>query len=515
MRLSLVFISSSFFFEFSFTEKIQSRQAANCTNIDSPPHPSCWDTLGVSSWLSQWANQHRNCTGSNIAQLSEANNSWAACFLHSFDTGTISQANARNLSDLDSILAVSLDDEDALNHLTPQDHVRYTYVIHALSSIKQLYAAWNRIAMPSSNGSSVNAIFRLLSPDQQTKLALQDVYQSLLIGLAFLLGPAISIVPLGLFPGNITGLLLELLHVATINPGLEMSVLSNNSGRPEQTVSLSYLTSNASLLDQTVTSVIQSGLHAVMTNLDTFLNITAYGTFSSPRQIMLPENSSYLQQPFLTYLISTILSHNGWTLLALPGIDPVALSQSISGTLPQWVLSNCPSCNLPIDLGCSSYDEYNQCGRWWYSEDLNSNFTLVQENNTHTDPTNLLTTIFEQGWTSGELLFENAAICDEPPSLVNIITEVPKWSRPASSVTDYMDSWFWHLLEIAPRNGTAQVDIVVSKYLNQYIESRPGPVSHPPDTLFKISGGKVDLSCVSQLNLQMAWNFTAIMAGEL
>lgn len=70
-----------------------------------------------------------------------------------------------------------------------------------------------------------------------------------------------------------------------------------------------------------------------------------------------------------------------WTVLALVGIDVAALSQTSTGTLPSWILNNCPTCTPPVNFGCTSYDENSHCGRWWYSEDLNSSFTLVQAGN--------------------------------------------------------------------------------------------------------------------------------------
>ena len=55
----------------------------------------------------------------------------------------------------------------------------------------------------------------------------------------------------------------------------------------------------------------------------------------------------------------------------------------------------------------------------------------------------------------------------------------------------------WH------RYGTASVDVVVGDDFNAYIELRPGPVSHPLNTLVNVSGGKIDFSYLSQLDLQV------------
>ena len=257
-------------------------------------------------------------------------------------------------------------------------------------------------------------------------------------------------------------------------------------------------------LTTTLGSGIQNFLQSTTTHLDIFRNLTANGAFSTPQPWFIPPDPAILAQPFNTFLISSILAQKKWTVLALVGIDVAALSQTSTGTLPSWVLNNCPTCTPPVNLGCTSYDENSHCGRWWYSEDLNSSFTLVQAGNLRNDPTNLITTAFDQGWTTGTLLFENAAICDEPLSLVETLSTIPKMDRPALPLTDYMDSWFWRLLGVAPLKGTASVDIDASDDFNNYIESHPGSVSHPGNTLVDITGGRIDFSYMSQLNLQVA-----------
>lgn len=93
--------------------------------------------------------------------------------------------------------------------------------------------------------------------------------------------------------------------------------------------------------------------------------------------------------------------------------------------------------------------------------------------------------MFQQGWTTGALLFEKAAICDGSASLAEKLFAIPKWERPASPLTDYTDSWFGRLLSIRPLNGTASDDIVLSDDSNAYLES------HPRKTLFNYSVGEL------------------------
>lgn len=402
-------------------------------------------------------------------------------------------------------------DQDALEIMPVEDRPRYLYVLRALSRIREFFIGWSDavISNATASESDISAIWMALDPTQQSSFAGADLYQALILGLPFFLAYNGTGIPLGLALEDIGGLLLELVDLAVV-PLSDLSIPFNISGLVEA----SAVPSEFGRFSKTLGSGLQYGLQSIVNNLGTFRNVTTDGAFATAQQWSIPQGPASLAQPFYTFLVSSILAQNNWTVLALVGIDVVALSQSSSGTLPGWVLSNCPTCTPPLNFGCTSYDEQSQCGRWWYSEDLNSSFTLVQGSNPSNDPTNLISTIFRQGWTTGSLLFENAAICDEPPSLVERLSTIPKWERPASPVRDYMDSWFWRLLGIAPLKGTASVDVVVSDDFNAYIESHPGPVGHPRNTLFNVSGGKIDFACMSQLDLQVGWNWSGIAVGD-
>lgn len=397
--------------------------------------------------------------------------------------------------------------------MTPvEDRPLYLYALAALSSVRDFFVGWNDALASNATASEseISAILLTLDPDNNTSFACDDLYQALILGLPFFLAYNGTGIPLGLSLEDIGGLLLELVGFAVV-PLPNISAPANITGVIKGSALFSILPQLTGVED----SGVQHGLGSLVQNLGTFRNVTTGGAFATPQPWSIPQDPASLAQPLYTFLVSSILVQNNWTVLALVGIDVAALSQSSNGTLPGWALNSCPSCTTTVSFGCSSYDENSQCGRWWYSEDLNSSFTLVQASNPNNDPTNLISTIFRQGWTTGSLLFENAATCDEPPSLVNTLSSIPKLERPVSPLTDYMDSWFWRLLGIATLNDTASVDIVVSDDFNAYIESHPGPVRHPRNTLFSVSGGKIDFSCMSQLDLQVGWNWSAIIAGDL
>lgn len=509
--MALSFISISPFVSCFYNHDIQSRQIADCTDATATTSPSCWNVLGIPAWLSQFAGPNSTCATSHLASLAGANLSWDACFILTLDNDTQGQIVADGLGRMDVNTTSTGLYQEALEVMSLEDRQRYLYVLGALSDLSNFFVDWNDTLASkfSASNSNTSAIMATLDPNEQASFAGDELYQALLLGLPFFLAYNGTGIPLGLSLEDISGLLLELVQIADV-PLANLSTPTNFTGVIEASALLSALTQFATTLGTRV----QYGLQSITDNLDTFRNTTANGAFASPQSWSIPQDPASFAQPFNTFLVSSILAQNNWTVFALVGIDVAALSQTSGGTLPAWVLSNCLTCTPPVNFGCSSYDTKSQCGRWWYSEDLNSSFTLVQRSNSSNDPTDLISTIFQQGWTTGDLLLENSALCDEPPSLVHTLSMIPQLERPASPTTDYMDSWFWRLLGVAPLEDTASVDIVVSDNFSAYIESRPALINHPRNTISNISGGKIDFACMSQLDVQVGWNFSGIVAGD-
>lgn len=491
---------------------VQERQAASCSSPGAVSSSECWEDLGIPAWISEFSGSNSTCARSNIASLTQTDLSWGDCFVLAINHGTEGQRVDEGLGSLDANTTVDSLQHDALEVMPLQDRPRYVYVLRALSRIRSFFVDWNDVVSSSAtaNGSDVSTILAALDPENRTSFAGRNLYQALTLGLPFYLAYNGTGIPLGLSLQDIGGVLYELVYLARVSFS-NASIPSNTSA----SVQASALPFRLPQVASTVSSAVQNGLREVTAYLATFRVYTEDGTFVAAQPWSIPQDSAILAQPLNTFLASSILAQNNWTVLALVGIDVAALAQISNGTLPYWALSNCPACTTPVNFGCTTYNENGQCGRWWYSEDLNSSFTLIQTSNLGNDPTDLITTIFDQGWSTGSLLFENAAICDEPSSLGAALATIPTQERPSSPLRDYMDSWFWKLLAIAPVVGEeSSVDIVVSSTFNRYIESRPGPVSHPANTLFSVHDTTVDFACMSQLDLQVAWNWTGIIAGD-
>ena len=517
--ISSILIAIVPLFFLSRAQELISRQTADCTNPVAGTNASCWESLGIPAWLSQVAGSSSNCATSGLANLTDAGSSWGPCFVLSINRGDEGQTVAQQMGLLDTYMTADSLDQSALQQMPANDHPRYLYVLRALSRLGQFFDAWNNdvSSYVIASGIDVPAIVATLDLQTQTSFPSDELYRALLLGLPFSIAyngsflPAFNSIgiPNELSLEDIGGLLLELAELATV-PLSNVSASATSTNVTEASAILTGLME----LSTTLSSRVQDALQSVTSDIDTFLNVTANGTFVSAQSWTIPQGPGILLQPLDTYLVSSILAQEDWTILALVGIDVAALSQTSTGSLPAWVLSNCPTCTPPVNFGCSSYDANNQCGRWWYSQNLNSSFTLVQATNSSNDPTDLIATVFQQGWTTGQLLFENAAICAEPSRLVQTLETMQRSRRPASPITDYMDSWFWRLMGVASRSGTASVDIVVSNAFNEFIASRPGPTHHPAGTVFNITDGKIDFACMSQLDVQVGWNWSGIVAGD-
>ena len=503
----------------SDSQNLHSRQSSTrCTDPGAGMNSSCWDILDIPAWLSQFAGPNSTCATSSLSTIAGSTSSWGTCFVLDVNDGDEGQTIANGLGSLDADTTANTLDQYALSAVPVGDRARHIYVLEALSRLSEFFVDWSQDVSSYVIASEfdVPTILDTLDPDRLSSFPADDLYRALLLGLPFSIAyngtflPPFSVmgIPPELSLVDMGGLLRELVGLAEV----PLSNLSATAGNAS-TVRASDLPLGLTQFADALRSRLQEGLQSMTTDLDTFRNATADGTFATAEHWSIPQGPGILLQPLDTYLVSSILAQSNWAIVALVGVDVAALTQNSTGTLPAWALSNCPTCTPPVDFGCQGYDSNNQCGRWWYSQDLNSSFTLVQERNLSNDPTELITTVFQQGWTTGNLLFENAAICDEPTNLVGLLESLEVAGRPASPLTDYMDSWFWRLMGVVSRAGTASVDVIVSDPFNRYIASKPGPVNHPAGTLYNITNDRIDFSCISQLDLQLAWNWTGIRAG--
>ncbi|KAI4220338.1 MAG: hypothetical protein L6R40_008687 [Gallowayella cf. fulva] len=486
---------------FSHTQYLQPSQPFNCSDLEADTTPSCWNILGIPSWLSQFSGSNATCVTSN---LTDKVYGWSDCLqLVATEVGYLGHS-----SKIFNILQLPLEERQ-----------RYRYVYKAMSElngelVRQYMDAIVSNAVAGSN--DISAILAFLDPERRTSFAGKDLYQAIMLGLPIYYAYNGTGIPSGFSLQDISGILLELIRLANTS-------LPNLPDPAEFTglIPSFALPSALSNLTLTLSSGVQEMWDTLAHDLSTFLNVTANGAFVSSEHWHVPTELDFVSRTLNTFLVTSILAQQNWTVFALVGIDVAALSQSPTTTLPAWVLANDPTApqHPTHNFGCTHYTPHNQCGRWWYSTSLHTSFTLLQPRNPSHDPVALLTQILTRGWTTGSLLFENAALCAEPPSLTDITAPISPQQTlsTASPITNSTDSWFHRLLTTSPpNNSTAHINdtIAVSEALNSYIETHPGIVRHPQDTLYRVRGGRIDFSCLSQLDWRVGWDWRGVVAGD-
>jgi len=257
---------------------------------------------------------------------------------------------------------------------------------------------------------------------------------------------------------------------------------------------------------------------ANQSDVSAFLAFASNGHFSadnnpSPFEDLGSSIQKSLLQLFTTYLVSEALHQNGWHALIVPGANPLTLDQG-TGPCPQWANGTGKyECNWWKGgtkwMACNSYDNNSMCDNyWWYSETHNSAYALVQDGKKPgKQGGTLLRTIFEKGWSTGPLLFENAAIC-EFASLI---------SQSASGVTytaNYNGTagFFYQgppFTGYAVVNATTNfVSIAGSDAGNAFVaatwnKDTLSRIKHP-DLVFGLGGQEWNSRCSSQLNTTIA-----------
>ena len=253
-------------------------------------------------------------------------------------------------------------------------------------------------------------------------------------------------------------------------------------------------------------------------DVSAFLAFASGGHFSadndpSPFQELDSSINKSLLQLFTTYLISEALHQNGWHALIVPDTNPLTIDQG-TGLCPKWAEGKgkyeCDWWNRKTKwMGCNSYDNNSMCDNyWWYSETHNSAYALVKDGQgPNKQGGDFLRTIFEKGWSTGQLLFENAAIC-EFASLISQSASAVSYNPNYKGVAGFFYQGPPFTGYEAVNATTNFVSIPGSDTGNAFVaatwsKDTLSRISHP-ETIFGTVGQEWDARCVSQLNTTIA-----------
>lgn len=248
-------------------------------------------------------------------------------------------------------------------------------------------------------------------------------------------------------------------------------------------------------------------------DISDFLAFAGRGDFSGPRAEMpdLVKDTSGLLIGFTTFLVSEALVIDGWHVDVAEGTNPLAMSQP-NATCPAWSYN----CGQFKNLDCYSYDDYDQCtdNYWWHGKLTNSAYSLSKDpyngyfesaTKNEKDPTQIMHTIFSNGWSTGQLLLENAGLCVLEASLAAAWSQVnfTFFSAPPN------DPAFWGSLAMKDLKSGDRVHTNESGPTSVAF-SRDLPLSRPNETLYNISQSGIDFNCTSQLNLTILRDWPSV-----
>ena len=161
-------------------------------------------------------------------------------------------------------------------------------------------------------------------------------------------------------------------------------------------------------------------------NLSNFLDFTQYGDFSKPRGQgpSISNTTEGLLIGFSNILVKKALTSAGWNAVVAVDTDPLEMTLKPNAFYPYWVEYSSRPGHQFRSLACHSYDTHSlwddSC--WWYSRLQDSAYTLTKQSDftivnpresieRDPDPRQLLKTIFDNGWSTGELLFQDTSLC--------------------------------------------------------------------------------------------------------
>ncbi|KAL2036494.1 hypothetical protein N7G274_010760 [Stereocaulon virgatum] len=494
------------------SDRLESQYAVgnfNCLNGLGDPDPRCWDVLEMDRWLPAWLQQTSSCPANSQSDATCRNGSepWTVTFLR--------EASGPGPD------CLNLGRECYWNFNTvPSDPLltaRYKYASLSIVSIAQFFKSWdNATSIACVHAFDIiSSIITLADPNGNTNLALSALPTAFGMSLSLIpvADPAVE-AALGLSAKFITELTKAIFATSAVAQQIWPVSITNS-----QTVSITDLANQLDGVNGICTSLhgnFINTLRAVLgdgqNDTSAFMAFASGGAFSLPLWnapavvVLTPQDQSLLLRGFTTFLTSEALSQNDWRALILPGVDPAGL-QAGTAPCPQWAGSACKSSK---DFRCNGYDGNGQCNNnlWWYGSTTNSAYTLLLNGKFDKgDTPNILRTTFANGWSTGSLFFENAAICEFTNVLPSQLNYTPEYmvlngtagfaySGPFSQVSPYtqiINSTAFFL----PIDGGGFVILSENSKWSRLLY-------HPQRNPFSFSPDGVDLRCVSQLNVSVA-----------
>ena len=197
-----------------------------------------------------------------------------------------------------------------------------------------------------------------------------------------------------------------LLRAAQQAPGLIRSILVPlDTGSINAAIMTSAeLTAQLANFAQALSQIIQDVAVNVPDNVTALAEWTSTGYYFVPPLMTEQDMVSYIKWGLNTYVISQILQN-----------DNVFITRQLD-TNPYDLQHNASASNLsnPAIIGCPyGYNDWNQCGAFWWDATNNVAYSLSSTSDLWNNYSSDLTTVFDNNLTTPELLFLGSQACQD------------------------------------------------------------------------------------------------------
>lgn len=390
-----------------------------------------------------------------------------------------------------------------------------------VTEIHQFFTTWSNLMDSAMNqaASSVSSMISLIDPIKKTQTGLKLFLNILTFGLTI-----VSSLDLGLSSIETTIFSTVISAINTV-PTVHDEIWPKETAESQdiQIDQLEDQLQGPNGIHTTILDNLANTLEVVQgtnqSDVSSFLAFASGGHFSSdstpsPFTDLGSTVHKGVLQLFTTFLVSEALDKNGWHALIVPGANPLTIDQG-TGPCPKWAEGKgkhqCDWWNGHSKwMGCNSLDENSMCDNyWWYSEAHNSAYALVKDGNDgpSSQGGDYLRTILEKGWSTGPLLFENAAICEFASLISQSATNVA-YTDNYNGVAGFFYQGPQFTGYQTVNETTNFVSIAGGDTGNAFVAATwdAGSLSRMvhPDLIFGMAGPDWDSRCATQLNTTVA-----------
>ena len=226
-------------------------------------------------------------------------------------------------------------------------------------------------------------------------MLLSDLLSAMTAGLSFIAAPELS----GLAGTAATALVKGLQESPSVAKAMWPS--GTEDSQPEQ---LAHLDSYLSQIDQNFTSQITLGLYTIMSDVPSFNGFASSGQFSGPNNLSLPADSNLLALGLRTFILTSAMSANKWSAVAMSDLTMADVESSVPG-------SGGSDCTFGSNNICTNKGRTTHI---FYSNSTARAYALLLDG-PGPDQTTFMNDIVSEEWSNLEQLFDGAYNCSTAP----------------------------------------------------------------------------------------------------